>query len=266
MAQGIQADDPIPAINVAGMILIAAQEGGIGALHPKKLQKLLYFVQLYHLGLYQKPAFTDTLKAWRDGPVVPGVRYEYMSPMSLDVTSIKNPDHIRVVIRSKPSIYECVTKVIEDFGGFSWHELADFTHGQRPWLDAWKGDPGRSEPIPLESLRSFASVLLRHTRPGAETKNLDEQIQALLNASGDWEFVRAKAELADAAGKLNYALSASDLDGAKERARARLAEILRIFLERYQGRLPISVPLNSPSSLDEFARMLTSKAMTLRGR
>jgi uncharacterized phage-associated protein len=62
MALGTKSHTPTSAMNVAGMILLAAQERGIGRVTARKLQKLLYFTQLYHLGLKQSLAFNENLK------------------------------------------------------------------------------------------------------------------------------------------------------------------------------------------------------------
>ena len=38
-----------------------------------KLQKLLYYVQGWHLGIYGEPVFSQPIQAWIHGPVVPYV-------------------------------------------------------------------------------------------------------------------------------------------------------------------------------------------------
>jgi uncharacterized phage-associated protein len=37
------------------------------------LQKLLYYVQAWHLAITDEPLFPEQIKAWKDGPVVPQV-------------------------------------------------------------------------------------------------------------------------------------------------------------------------------------------------
>ena len=37
------------------------------------LQKLLYYVQAWHLAITDRPLFEEQIKAWKDGPVVPQV-------------------------------------------------------------------------------------------------------------------------------------------------------------------------------------------------
>lgn len=41
-----------------------------------KLQKLLYYVQGFHIAVFNRPLFNEDIEAWMYGPVVPAV-YEY---------------------------------------------------------------------------------------------------------------------------------------------------------------------------------------------
>jgi uncharacterized phage-associated protein len=47
------------------------------------LQKVLYILQLYHLGRYNKPLFFGSFEAWNYGPVEPGV-YRVFSGFGAD--------------------------------------------------------------------------------------------------------------------------------------------------------------------------------------
>ena len=42
-----------------------------------KLQKMLYYMQGFHLAFFDTPLFDDEIYAWQYGPVVPSVYNEY---------------------------------------------------------------------------------------------------------------------------------------------------------------------------------------------
>lgn len=72
-----------------------------------KLQKILYYVQGYFLAKFDRPLFPDEIQAWKFGPVVPSVYYEFSSygPDTLkareDTTGImessSTPDEIALI-------------------------------------------------------------------------------------------------------------------------------------------------------------------------
>src|SRR3954464_1322287 len=53
------------------LIRLAADEREPDLLSPLRLQKLLYYVQGWHLGVFGRPLFPARIEAWRNGPVVP---------------------------------------------------------------------------------------------------------------------------------------------------------------------------------------------------
>lgn len=279
MALGTKANTPTSALNVAAMILLAAQERGIGGVTARKLQKLLYFTQLYHLGLQQSLAFNENLKAWEDGPVVPDVWVAFKTgrpaEAAITVDEIKDLCGVQEVIQLKPLLYEIVTKVVMDFGHLDQQELVDLTHGQVPWLEVWNDSQNRlirstgvrdSSPLKLNTMKAFAPLLLRHTRPNELGKNLETQIFRLCQASGDLTFVRAKMNLADAAGQLDQVL-AFGFDSEQIRSnRAKLAETVRAFIQSFGGKIALGVDPGNANELDEFARALTDFGMAHRTR
>lgn len=42
-----------------------------------QLQKILYYIQKEFLNIFNKPAFEDAIEAWKFGPVVPSVYYQF---------------------------------------------------------------------------------------------------------------------------------------------------------------------------------------------
>ncbi|MDQ2798684.1 MAG: DUF4065 domain-containing protein, partial [Armatimonadota bacterium] len=63
--------------DVAKYFLAQASEDAGDLISNLKLQKLVYYAQGCHLGLYDAPLFPETIKAWVHGPVVPDLYHAY---------------------------------------------------------------------------------------------------------------------------------------------------------------------------------------------
>jgi len=115
-----------------------------------KLQKLLYYAQGFNLAFYGNPLFSESIKAWMHGPVVPQVYHEYkdfgsgpiaVAPVNLDDYS----DQVRSLLDDVYTVY----------GQFTASKLRDLTHGEPPW----KNTP-QSETIPLSLMKDFFKTLV----------------------------------------------------------------------------------------------------------
>ena len=63
-----------PVLAVANKILAYGASATNGELVSNlKLQKLLYYVQGFHLAVFGEPLFEEEIEAWMYGPVVPSV-------------------------------------------------------------------------------------------------------------------------------------------------------------------------------------------------
>lgn len=117
-----------------------------------KLQKLLYYIQGWYLGLYGTPIFEDDFEAWVHGPVVPGVFQIYRdyrwNPIVGEVTE---PDLPKQVVAH-------IDEVLEIYGGDTGWSLEARTHKERPWRKA-RGDLAADEPsneiITKKSMKRF---------------------------------------------------------------------------------------------------------------
>ncbi len=132
-----------------------------------KLQKLLYFIQVYFLMNKKdnEPCFVEQIEAWDFGPVVPVAYREYKQYGSTDIPSIDeyinfdeddpwdstmtefDEDCIRE--DDKKLINEVVTKLAD----YSATDLVDITHRQAPWKDVYV--KYRNNEITIESIRKY---------------------------------------------------------------------------------------------------------------
>lgn len=96
------------------------------------LQKLLYYVQAWHLAVTDEPVFNDRFKAWRDGPVVPQVWHDRKDRQT------RRPE-LQPDVELDDVTSDIVDMVITAYGSMTGEELSALTHIERPWLEA-RGD------------------------------------------------------------------------------------------------------------------------------
>lgn len=118
----------------------------------KKLQKLVYYAQAWHLALYDKPLFTDRIEAWIFGPVQPDL-YRRFRKYGADPISEQPP---------KPELPSRAEKHLKDVIGAFWNftawELERMVHEEDPWRKARNGlapDTASQREINLEDMKIF---------------------------------------------------------------------------------------------------------------
>ncbi|MDQ5977600.1 MAG: hypothetical protein QG602_572 [Verrucomicrobiota bacterium] len=263
--------DPIPvsALQVAESLILEGERRGVRDMTARKLQKLIYLTQVYHLTLYGTAAFLDCIKAWEDGPVVPGVWHEFKAgrPPNQPITSkdVADPGKSDAVFATNDPLRDVVQKVLGDFGRYTPDRLIEITHGQKPWIRAWENaKSGGSDRIAEDDIAALAKKLARHLTHQFRPSFLQE-IEKLHHSSGDARFVLGKMTLASAAGELSEAL----LLGAQKEKLVSLRQKLKEAAESISDAAGEPVPrfnLPEKSDLDQFAVELTEFAMEHRVR
>jgi len=115
-----------------------------------KLQKLLYYAQGFSLAFFDRPLFSESIKAWAHGPVVPQVYHDYKQYVSnpIPVTEV-NLDNYSTEVR------DLLDEVYSVYGQFTASKLRDLTHAEKPWMST-----PQSETISQESMKLFFKTLL----------------------------------------------------------------------------------------------------------
>lgn len=152
------------ASELARYIVKAFQEAGDPVTN-LKLQKLLYYVQGWHLVIHDKPAFNERMEAWIHGPVQPGVYGEYKWYRWNPIT-----DDVSVPALDK-ELVELTNEVLDAYGGDSGYELEIRTHHETPWLEARNGIPPDQESTAIishESMKLFFSRLADESNGGTQ--------------------------------------------------------------------------------------------------
>lgn len=140
-------------LNLAKYILFRMAEKGKSISH-LKLQKLLYYVQAWHLVYADEPLFEDDFEAWLHGPVVRKV-WNYYKPYSimLDTLPVDEED-----IDITEDQRELIDDVLDEYGDKSGYYLECLTHSERPWKEARQ--QGENTIIQKEKIKKYYGELL----------------------------------------------------------------------------------------------------------
>lgn len=124
-----------------------------------KLQKLLYYIQAWHLAFYDKPAFDGKFQAWVHGPVNREI-YDRFNPTKYLHSDITGEDilDLKATDGIDPDTKAHIDTILEFYAKYSGTELEIMTHREEPWIAARKGlpDTARCENVIDENLmKSF---------------------------------------------------------------------------------------------------------------
>ena len=101
----------------------------------KKLQKLCYYAQAWHLANYGTPLMSNRFEAWIHGPVSPDLYFEYKEWGWLQIPKVSTPPALGDAERT------FVENVYSVYGHYTPDELEYLTCRELPWRIARKGVP-----------------------------------------------------------------------------------------------------------------------------
>lgn len=96
---------------------------------PLKLQKLLYYAQVWYFVKSGGKLFLDDIKAWVYGPVVPEIWQEFKYMRRTDTI----PQNRLPYIELPDDISYHLNEVWISYGHLSGSQLVDLTHNEDPW-------------------------------------------------------------------------------------------------------------------------------------
>lgn len=103
---------------------------------PLKLQKLLFYAQVWFYAKTGKKLFVDNIEAWVLGPVVPSVWQQYRHMRRGDEINDRKADYSAVL---SDDIHAHLDEIWRAYGKFTGVELVDITHAENLWVDARAG-------------------------------------------------------------------------------------------------------------------------------
>ena len=125
---------------VADYIISALLSDGNGFLSNLKLQKLLYYVEAWHLGIMGSRFYNpeEYFEAWVHGPVNRTI-YERFSETKYLYSDITLEDRREKNPSLSKDDREFVDYILEYYGKLSGMELETLTHKEAPWIEARGG-------------------------------------------------------------------------------------------------------------------------------
>jgi uncharacterized phage-associated protein len=114
-----------------------------------RLQKLLYYVQGWHLGTYGIPLFEGHIEAWQHGPVVREVYPDFKSFGSDAISLSQGSQSLTLSEKDK----RFIAGIFEHYKQFSATALRTKTHREKPWMDSWK--PNSHNEVSQSLMRDF---------------------------------------------------------------------------------------------------------------
>lgn len=129
----------------------------IESMNHKKLQKLCYYAQAWHLGIYKVGLMNTYFEAWVHGPVSPELYERYRDWGGLRITGTQSVANLRKETK------DFLEKIYTLYGRYSADALEEFTHNESPWQDARKGlgaDVPCKNIISEESMQKYYSKLI----------------------------------------------------------------------------------------------------------
>jgi uncharacterized phage-associated protein len=149
-----------------------------GSMSHLKLQKLLYYVQAWHLAILDDSIVEDQFRAWMHGPVSTKVWHHFKSANSpvfnavkIDPKAAKNAlGETRRIL--KPEQLSLIDDVETEYGKLNAYELEAQTHSEAPWLNARAGtapDESSNAIITKEAMKKFYRQRLYGKRATTKT-------------------------------------------------------------------------------------------------
>lgn len=122
------------AIDIANKILAKASNSEAdGLICNMKLQKMLYYMQGFHLAFFGTPFFNEEIEAWMYGPVVPAVYEAFKLNGNAGISFNEEPLKL---VKEEESLFNEVYRV---YGAYSAIGLMNLTHSETPWKSVTTG-------------------------------------------------------------------------------------------------------------------------------
>lgn len=119
----------------------------------KKLQKLCYYAQAWHLANYKECLVQNRFEAWVHGPVSPDLYNKYRDWGWENIPKYRG----KVIFENETTVF-FLDEVYNVYGNYDADELEKITHREIPWINARKGVPIGAycrNPILLSDMRDY---------------------------------------------------------------------------------------------------------------
>jgi uncharacterized phage-associated protein len=140
------------AFDVAKYFLWRAQNEST-KLSNKKIQKLVYYAQAWHLALKDQPLFSDKIEAWIHGPAVASLYNSFKEFGRGPITISVEENDIKDIISQ-----DLLDEVWNAYSKYDADYLEFLTHNEDPWIKARENrefDESSTDEISLDSMKLY---------------------------------------------------------------------------------------------------------------
>lgn len=111
-----------------------------------KLQKLVYYVQAWHLAAFNEAVFEEDFQAWIHGPVLVPLYEQYKSYQWRPIVREDLTEHSIMHLKSlfSENLNIIMDDVVDAYFPMEAYALEQSTHAEMPWREARKGLPADS--------------------------------------------------------------------------------------------------------------------------
>lgn len=156
---------------------------------PLKLQKLLYYMQAWHMVYFgrENTLFTEIPEAWVNGPVYRDVynTYKHIGIYDqIDLKDIKVKDSYEEIVRIQQKLNltkdqnEFINAILLYYGTYDHDKLVFLTHSESPWCEARRNLPlwqPSEEKLSLDTMYNYYNDRLKRNRK--KHKDLKKEIK-----------------------------------------------------------------------------------------
>lgn len=101
----------------------------------KKVQKLCYYAQAWHLVLYDETLVNERFEAWIHGPVCPSLYMDLREYSWHKIPKREMPKNIK----DNEIVMDLIDEVYRVYGDLDGNDLEALTHSELPWKEAREG-------------------------------------------------------------------------------------------------------------------------------
>jgi uncharacterized phage-associated protein len=140
----------------------------IGRANQLKIQKLVYYIDAWHLAYFDEAIVFEDYEAWVHGPVVRQIWDRFGSKSRLYTDLVLKNEAVEGVLSNVENKItqdqkDLIDNVLQEYGDKSAYHLESLTHSETPWKEARSGCmPGeRSDTlISKESMKKYYRSLI----------------------------------------------------------------------------------------------------------
>lgn len=126
--------------DVCDYVILRANADEAFPINNLKLQKLLFYIQAWHLAFYDEPFFNGKFQAWVHGPVNREI-YERFRAKKFLYSDITKSDVLSQDLEDTftSDDIDHMNNVLDTYLRFSGMQLEALTHSEEPWIITRKG-------------------------------------------------------------------------------------------------------------------------------